>query len=148
MKAVIQRVKFCEVVIDEKIYSKIGEGLLVLLGVVKGDDEKNMKELAEKIINLRIFQDENEKMNLSVKDINGEIMIISQFTLCTDNNKSGNRPSFTNAEVPEKAEQLYEEFKEYVKKNFYSEKVKTGKFAADMKIHLLNNGPVTIILER
>lgn len=148
MKAVIQRVKFCEVVIDNNVYSKSGEGLLVLLGVVKGDEEKNMRELAEKIINLRIFQDENEKMNLSVQDINGEIMIISQFTLCTDNNKSGNRPSFTNAENPEKAEQMYEEFTKYVKSNFNPEKVKTGKFAADMKINLLNNGPVTIILER
>ncbi|HRE41059.1 MAG TPA: D-aminoacyl-tRNA deacylase [Ignavibacteria bacterium] len=148
MKAVIQRVLKSSVEIQGKIYSEIGSGLLVFLGIVKGDTDKNLRELTDKIINLRIFEDENGKMNLNIKEIQGEIMIISQFTLCTDNNKSGNRPSFTNAENPEVAEKLYEDFIDYVSEKYEKLKIKSGKFAANMKVSLINDGPVTIIIER
>jgi len=148
MKAVIQRVLKSSVEIQGKIYSEIGSGLLVFLGIAKGDTDKNLRELTDKIINLRIFEDENGKMNLNIKEIQGEIMIISQFTLCTDNNKSGNRPSFTNAENPEVAEKLYEDFIDYVSEKYEKLKIKSGKFAANMKVSLINDGPVTIIIER
>ncbi|MDD5361581.1 MAG: D-aminoacyl-tRNA deacylase [Ignavibacteria bacterium] len=148
MIAVIQRVLESSVNIDGSVYSKTGRGLLVLLGVKKGDTEANADKLAQKISDLRIFEDEKGLMNLSIKNISGEIMVISQFTLCTDNGKSGNRPSFIFAEEPEKANLLYERFVSSLKDNYSSEKIKNGVFAAEMKVALVNDGPVTIILEK
>lgn len=145
MKAVIQRVRNAEVKVDGKITGKINQGLLIFLGVGPEDTEKNADELVQKISNLRIFRDKEEKMNLSVKDIDGEILVVSQFTLYA-NCKKGNRPSFIEAAPPEKAEKLYEYFKEKCKKEVKN--VQSGIFGADMKVSLINDGPVTIILER
>jgi len=147
MKAVIQRVKNSSVEIDNKIHCCISDGLLVFLGIEKGDDYDKAEYIAKKIVDLRIFSDYLDKMNLSVKDIKGQILAISQFTLCTAE-KSGNRPSFFNAELPDKAERIYEycilKMKEYYEKDM----VFSGIFGAEMNISLVNNGPVTIILER
>ena len=148
MIVVVQRVLRCSVTIDGNVHSEIGKGLLVFLGVKIGDGEEQVKYLSKKIGDLRIFSDEQDKMNFSVKDINGEIMVISQFTLCTDNSKSGNRPSFTMAEKPERANELYELMISEMKNSYEADKIKSGVFAADMKIDLLNDGPVTIILEK
>lgn len=148
MIAVIQRVTRASVTIDNKLHSEIGKGLLVLLGVKTGDNEEHVKYLSKKIADLRIFSDEQDKMNLSVKDVNGEIMIISQFTLCADNGKSGNRPSFILAEKPERADELYELMISEMKNLCSDSKIKSGVFAADMKVELINDGPVTILLER
>lgn len=148
MIAVIQRVSTASVTIDGKVFSEIKNGLLVLLGVKHGDTEEQMKYLSKKIIALRIFSDDENKMNLSVKDIDGQVMVISQFTLCADNGKSGNRPSFAFAEKPERASELYEQMLGEMKSLYKDEKIKSGVFAADMKIELTNDGPVTIILER
>lgn len=148
MIAVIQRVLESSVTIDGKVYSSTDKGLLVYLGVRKGDDEKNSDKLAQKISDLRIFEDEKGLMNLSVKDVRGEIMVISQFTLCTDNGKSGNRPSFIFAEEPEKASSLYERFNESLRTFYNKDKIKTGVFAAKMLVKSINDGPVTIILEK
>ena len=145
MKAVIQRVTNAEVKVEGKITGKIGEGLLILLGVAPDDTTENADALIKKICNLRIFRDENDKMNLSVKDIDGEILVVSQFTLYADCTK-GNRPSFVNAAPPQKAEELYEYFKAKCKSEVRN--VECGIFGADMKVSLLNNGPVTIVLER
>lgn len=145
MKAVIQRVRNADVKVDGEITGEIGQGLLVLLGVGPNDTEKMADELVQKICKLRIFRDNEDKMNLSVKDIDGEILVVSQFTLYADCQK-GNRPSFVNAAPPEKAEQLYEYFKEKCKLEV--KKVASGIFGADMKVSLLNDGPVTIILEK
>ncbi len=148
MIAVIQRVAKASVTIDGKLHSEIGKGLLILLGVKSGDNEGQVKYLSKKIIDLRIFSDEQDKMNLSVKDFDGEIMVISQFTLCADNGKSGNRPSFVQAEKPERANELYEKMISEMKTIYDEAKIKSGVFAADMKVELLNDGPVTIILEK
>lgn len=145
MRAVIQRVTNAEVKVDGEVTGKIGAGLLILLGVGPDDTEKNADTLIKKVCNLRIFKDENDKMNLSVKDIDGEILVVSQFTLYADCN-AGNRPSFINAASPEKADALYEYFKEKCKSEVKN--VQCGIFGADMKVSLLNDGPVTIILER
>lgn len=147
MITVIQRVTEAGVCIDKEVHSKIGKGLLILLGIKKGDTEANIKYLVKKIIDLRIFQDDKSKMNLNVREVDGEVMIISQFTLCTDNNKSGNRPSFTQAESAEKANDLYEIFIKESKLYYYPDKIKSGIFAAHMTINSVNDGPVTIILE-
>lgn len=124
---------------------KIQRGLLVFLGVTHSDCKDNVDYLVKKVLNLRIFKDENNKMNLSVKDINGEILIISQFTLYGDTT-SGNRPSFTEAAPPEQANELYEYFKDKCKESGIN--IESGKFGANMKVELLNDGPVTIIIER
>lgn len=148
MTAVIQRVAEASVVIDGEVYSKISSGLLILLGVRKGDSEEIAKSLARKITDLRIFSDENEKMNLNLKDVEGEALVISQFTLCSDNGKSGNRPSFAFAELPERAKYLYELLISEMKNYYAPDKIKSGLFAAKMKVNLTNDGPVTIILEK
>ncbi len=145
MKALIQRVLESKLEIDEKEYSKIGNGFLVLLGVTHEDTEEDVKVLAEKISKLRVFEDENEKMNLSLKDVGGSLHIVSQFTLYADSHH-GNRPSFTNAAKPDYANELYEKFIKYCREDLKIN-VATGKFGADMKITLVNDGPVTIMLE-
>ncbi|MFC1770824.1 D-aminoacyl-tRNA deacylase [Candidatus Margulisiibacteriota bacterium] len=146
MKAVIQRVNSASIHIEDKLYSKIGPGLLVLLGINHTDTEKEVEFITEKLINLRIFEDDNDKMNLSVKDIEGEIMVVSQFTLYGSCQK-GRRPSFDQAARPETAIPIYENFVNKLKA-IYNNKIQTGKFGAMMKINLENNGPVTFILER
>ena len=144
MKAVVQRVKETSLSVDGKLISKIPFGLTVFLGVRTGDTEAQASYLMKKIANLRIFEDENGKMNLSVKDVGGEVLLVSQFTLYGDATH-GNRPSFTLAERPEKAETLYE----YAVKELSQQGVvvKKGVFGADMKIEQYNDGPVTILLE-
>ncbi len=144
MKAVLQRVKRAEVIIGDKTISRIGEGLLILLGVKKGDAEETAEDLAQTCVNLRIFEDSNGKFNLSLKDINGEALVVSQFTLLADTSR-GRRPSFTNAEEPERAKRLYEFFIERLKTNGIT--TKSGVFGERMLVSLENNGPVTIILE-
>jgi len=145
MKALIQRVNKASVSIDNKLFSSINSGLLIFLGIEKGDEDNNAKQLAEKILKLRIFEDENEKMNYSITDKQGEILIVSQFTLCGDC-KKGTRPSFDNSEKPEKAIKLYEYFIKQIKNS--NLKTETGKFGANMQISLINDGPVTFMLEK
>lgn len=144
MKVVIQRVIKSSVSINNKEVAKIGNGFLILLGISKDDNFEKADYIIKKIYNLRVFSDENDKMNLSIQDINGELLIVSQFTLYADC-KKGNRPSFINAAPPEDAEKIYEYFVNECKKN--NLKVETGEFGADMKVELINDGPVTIILE-
>jgi len=145
MKAVIQRVKSASVTIEGKVYSQIQEGCLVLLGIDKSDRTENADKIAEKLVNLRIFEDEQGKMSKSVKDIEGELLVVSQFTICADL-KKGNRPSFDNAMSPDEAEKLYEYTVSKIKT--YGVPVQTGVFGAHMEVNLLNNGPVTFVLER
>jgi len=145
MKVVIQRVKQAKVEIENKIYSEIGKGLLVLVGFCNEDNKEKIEWIANKINGLRIFSDENDKMNLSVKDINGEILIVSNFTLYGELNK-GYRPSFSDAANPELAIPLYEYFINYISN--FGIPIKTGIFGAMMDINLINDGPVTIILEK
>lgn len=145
MKALIQRVKNASVTIDGELYSQIGAGLLVFLGVEKNDENENSFKLAQKIANLRIFEDENDKMNLSLQDVKGEILVVSQFTLCGDC-KKGTRPSFDKAASPDKAVALYEDFVNNMKS--YGLRVETGKFRAMMDVALINDGPVTFIVEK
>lgn len=144
MKAILQRVTRASVKVDGEIKGNIGQGILIFLGVGQDDCEENAERLAQKISKLRIFSDENDKINLSVNDINGALLVISQFTLYADC-KKGNRPNFMNAGKPEKAERLYEYFTEQCKKLVPF--VEKGVFGADMKVELLNDGPFTISLE-
>ena len=145
MKALIQRVKNASVSIDNQLYSEINAGILVFLGVTKDDTIENSEKLAQKVLSLRIFEDENEKMNFSIKDVNGEILVVSQFTLCGDC-KKGTRPSFDNAAHPDVALKLYEDFVNRLKQAGLS--VKTGKFRAMMDVALVNDGPVTFMVEK
>lgn len=145
MKAVIQRVTHASVKVDGKTVGSCGQGFLILLGVMAGDDEKEADKLVNKTVNLRIFEDENGKMNLSSLDIGGEMLVVSQFTLCADCTH-GRRPSFTPSAPPDEANRLYEYFVRRLKENGISH-VETGVFGADMKVELLNDGPVTIILD-
>lgn len=145
MKLVVQRVKEAKVEVNEKIVGKIDTGFLILVGITHSDTKENADYLVKKACNLRVFEDENEKMNLSVKDVKGKFLIVSQFTLYADCN-GGNRPSFTNAAKPEIAEELYEYFCNKCKETGIE--VQKGIFGADMKVSLINDGPVTIILEK
>lgn len=144
MRAVIQRVNKGSVTVNDKIIGKIGNGLLVLLGVGRGDENKDADYLAEKITNLRIFEDENAKMNRSLLETDGEMLVVSQFTLLGDCRK-GRRPSFTNAAGPNRAKELYEYFVSQVK--IKGVKVQTGQFRTIMAVSLINDGPVTLIVE-
>lgn len=148
MTSIVQRVKEASVSIDGEMYSKISGGLLILLGICRGDTSEHASAMAKKIIDLRIFSDESDKMNLCVRDIEGEVLVISQFTLCSDKAKSGNRPSFVNAETPEKAITLYQDLVKEMKNYYSSDRIKTGVFAAKMEVKLINDGPVTIILDK
>lgn len=145
MKCLIQRVKRASVTIDGELYSKIDAGILALLGVEKGDSIENAEKLADKVLKLRIFEDENGKMNKSLLDINGKMLIVSQFTLCGDC-KKGTRPSFDKSEKPELANKLYEDFVTIIKNAGI--KTGTGKFGAMMDVELINDGPVTFMLEK
>lgn len=146
MRALVQRVIRGSVTIDGSIYSQIGKGIVILLGVKNGDTEEDAKYLANKCANLRIFDDENKRMNLSVKDVSGEALVVSQFTLYGDT-RHGNRPDFTQASKSEEAEILYNKFVEYLKQAIGDEKVKTGVFKAMMLVEIINDGPVTLLVE-
>ena len=144
MRNVLQRVSSASVTVDGNVIGKINKGFLVLLGIKSTDTKQDVDYMVKKVINLRIFRDENDKMNLSLKDVNGELLIVSQFTLYGDAS-GGNRPSFIEAGKPDIAIPLYEYFISECKKQISV--VQTGKFGADMKVELLNDGPVTIIME-
>lgn len=143
MIGLIQRVKKASVTIDNELFSSINEGILVLYGVEKGDEKEKAEKIADKISKLRIFEDENGKMNKSIKNISGEVLVVSQFTLA-GNCAKGTRPSFDRAELPEKANEMYEYFIKQLKDKGLP--VKTGVFGAMMDVELINDGPVTFIL--
>lgn len=144
MRIVLQRVSSASVEVDGNICGKIGTGYLVLLGAGQEDSEDDCRKLADKMTNLRIFSDENDKINLSLKDVGGELLIVSQFTLYADCRK-GNRPNFIQAGKPDEAERLYEYFVQYCRDKGFT--VETGIFGADMKVSLVNDGPFTICLD-
>lgn len=144
MRSVIQRVTRASVEVQGETLGKIGKGLLVLLGVSDDDTDTDLEYMAEKISGLRIFEDEDEKMNLSIADIGGEFLVVSQFTLYGDCRK-GKRPSFTAAGRPDYANEMYEKFVSVLRKKGFS--VQTGKFGADMKVELVNDGPVTLLID-
>ena len=146
MKIVVQRVKNAKVDVEGKTVGKIDKGFLVLLGVTNGDTKEQADYLVKKLCKLRVFTDENDKMNLDLKQVGGKLLIVSQFTLYA-NCKDGNRPSFTEAARPEEAEELYEYFCEQCKEK-YGIEVQKGIFGAHMEVSLLNDGPVTIIIEK
>ena len=146
MRLVVQRVKNAKVEVDGKTVGEIEKGFLVLIGIKQGDNKEQADYLSKKVCNLRVFTDENDKMNLSLKDVKGKLLIVSQFTLY-GNCEDGNRPSFTTAAKPEFANELYEYFVEQCKRENIK-KVATGEFGADMQVTLQNDGPVTIILEK
>ena len=145
MKTVIQRVSFASVTIENKVVADIKKGLLVLIGIEDADNQEDINWLTAKIANIRIFGDENDVMNLSVKDIDGDVIVVSQFTLHA-NTKKGNRPSYIKASKPDIAIPLYENFVQQLEKEL-GKKVQTGVFGADMKVSLLNDGPVTIVID-
>jgi len=145
MKAVIQRVSQSSVTIDGEIVASIQKGLLVLVGIEQLDSKEDIEWLSTKIVNLRIFGDQNDIMNLSVKDINGDIIIVSQFTLHAST-KKGNRPSYIKAAKPDVAIPIYKKFIQQIEKDL-AKKIQTGMFGADMKVSLINDGPVTIVID-
>lgn len=144
MKVLIQRVKRASVTIDNKLYSQIDKGILALVGIEKGDTVEQVQKMAKKLSGLRIFSDENDKMNLSILDVQGEMLIVSQFTLCGDC-KKGTRPSFDKSAAPDIANKLYEDFVKEIQN--YGIKTGTGVFGAMMEVELVNDGPVTFMLE-
>ena len=144
MKAVIQRVKSASVSVDDKIIGEIATGFLILLGVEQSDTQDDLNYLVKKTIGLRIFKDDNKNMNLSIQDVGGKALVVSQFTLCADTSR-GRRPSFIKAANPEEADSMYQQFCEQLTMNNLS--VQTGKFGAMMDVSLVNDGPVTIILD-
>jgi D-tyrosyl-tRNA(Tyr) deacylase len=146
MKALLQRVKKAHVSIDDALHSSIGPGVVVLLGVAPQDGPGEAEYLAKRCATLRIFEDKEGKMNLSVKETGGSMLVVSQFTLLADTRK-GNRPSFTGAAPPEMAEQLYDQFVAHARSELGAERVATGVFRAAMDIHLINAGPVTVLVE-
>jgi len=146
MRAVIQRVRKAKVIVNNKTVSEIGKGLLVFLGIGKEDSEKDFEYISRKLTGLRIFEDENSKFNLSLTDINGEILIVSQFTLYGDCRK-GRRPSFDQAETVENSLIIYNNFLKYFKKNYSNIPIKEGVFQAHMEVELINDGPVTFLLD-
>lgn len=145
MRAIIQRVSEASVQINEEVFSHIKNGVLVLLGIEESDTQEDINWLVRKITNLRIFGDENGKMNFSLGDINGEVLVVSQFTLFASI-KKGNRPSFIKSAKPDIAIPLYDDFIKKIQSEIHTT-VKTGKFGADMKVELINDGPVTILLD-
>ncbi|HOJ85801.1 MAG TPA: D-aminoacyl-tRNA deacylase [Elusimicrobiales bacterium] len=145
MICVVQRVKESSVTIDNNLYSKIGEGLNILIGIAEDDCDKDIEWLCDKILNLRIFSNTEGKFDLSLKDINGEALVISQFTLLGDT-KKGRRPDFTKAMKPKEAEKIYEDFVKKLKEKYEPNKIKTGVFGAEMSVDIKNDGPVTIII--
>lgn len=149
MRAVVQRVSQASVHVSDECIGEIGAGLLVLLGVQKGDTAEELRYLADKIIHLRIFEDQEGKMNLSLRETGGQMLLVSQFTLLADTRK-GRRPNFLDAELPEVAEPMVEEFRQYVLRQLKTGQgsaVEIGRFGADMKVSLVNDGPVTITLD-
>jgi D-tyrosyl-tRNA(Tyr) deacylase len=146
MRALVQRVKKCQVHIDGKVHSTIGPGMLIFLGVRRGDAEEDAQYLADRCAALRIFEDQQEKMNLSVKDIDGSAIVVSQFTLYADTRR-GNRPGFTDAAPPDIAEDLYEKFVKHLRDSLGESRVATGVFRAMMDVELINDGPVTVMIE-
>ncbi|WP_163328546.1 D-aminoacyl-tRNA deacylase [Desulfurobacterium thermolithotrophum] len=143
MKVVLQRVLSGKVIVAGEVVGEIGQGIVVLVGFEKGDINSYIDKMADKIINLRIFEDATGKMNLSLKDVNGALLIVPNFTLAADCRK-GRRPSFQSSEDPEKAEEMFKKFVEKCKE--FGVEVQTGIFGADMKVHIVNDGPVTFIL--
>ena len=146
MRALVQRVKRCSVTIDGKPHSSIEKGVLILLGIKNGDTKSNAEYLAERCSALRIFEDESGKMNISIKDVHGEAMVVSQFTLYGDTRK-GNRPSYTDAAPPQIADELYTYFITCLQKILGKHRVAAGVFRAMMNVELINDGPVTLMLE-
>ena len=144
MKAVIQRVKSASVLVDDKIIGEIATGFLILLGVEQSDTQDDLNYLVKKTIGLRIFKDDNKNMNLSIQDVGGKALVVSQFTLCADTSR-GRRPSFIKAANPEEADSMYQQFCEQLTMNNLS--VQRGRFGAMMDVSLVNDGPVTIILD-
>ncbi len=144
MKIVVQKTSKAQVIVDGRIIGKISKGFVLFVGIKKGDTENIAKKMAEKVAKLRIFEDKNNKMNLSLKDTGGSVLAVSQFTLLADV-KKGNRPSFIDAENPEKAKYLFDKFVEYLKEEGIS--VETGQFQAYMQVHIVNEGPTTILLD-
>lgn len=145
MRAVVQRVKSAEVRVDGKVTGKIDKGILVLLGVGEEDNEKDLEYMAKKIANLRIFNDDEDKMNLSVLDVGGKALVVSQFTLYGDCRK-GNRPSYISAAMPEKAQAYYDKFKDILREK-YNLTVESGIFQAKMDVDFINDGPVTLLID-
>ena len=145
MKAVIQRVSGASVKVDGNVVGEIGSGYMILLGAAEGDTEEDIEVLAKKTVNLRVFTDSEDKMNLSLLDIDGEALVISQFTLCADV-KKGNRPSFIKAMEPQKASEYYDKYCDLLKE-LGVKRVEKGIFGADMKVSLVNDGPVTILYD-
>ncbi|MBO5318318.1 MAG: D-tyrosyl-tRNA(Tyr) deacylase [Ruminococcus sp.] len=144
MRIVLQRVTSASVRVDGELTGSIGTGYLLLFGVGKEDTEDDCRRLADKIINLRIFSDENDKINLSLRDVDGALLVVPQFTLYADCRK-GNRPNFIQAAAPAEADRLYQYFVEYCRSK--GQRTETGMFGADMKVELLNDGPFTLVLE-